>query len=121
VTGIATCCDVCTLALGASNITGECRECKYIARAARAGWRADEVSLDEARTNFTAAFSYRHLDGAPVYGMTCRCGRFRARRDTRRCEWCSTPRRWPKRRRQRPSERFAHTMNTNIDDREMNQ
>lgn len=96
-------CIHCSADLLPHNTTGMCAECRHIERDRRAGFVADEVSnLDEARTNFMAVFAglYRpHAD--VIYGDTCRCGRFKARRDTGRCEWCSGPRRFPTKRKKK--------------------
>jgi hypothetical protein len=99
VTGFATDCTRCALDLDATNITGVCLECKHIARAAAAGHTAPEVPIEEARANFMAVFraNFRQMDADVVYmpGACRKCGRFRARRDTGCCEWCSGPRRFP--------------------------
>jgi hypothetical protein len=103
-TGIPTVCARCDVPLDAQNITGMCSECKHIARDARAGYIAAEVKLDQARAAFLAVFGnrYRPLDVSAVYGDTCRCGRFRARYDTRKCEWCGRPwRKFPAKRTKR--------------------
>ena len=95
-------CTGCGTELSPSNVIRLCLECKHIERDRRAGFTADEeVHLDEARTNFVAVFAgqYRHQSTGTIYGDTCRCGRFRARRDTGKCEWCTGPRRWPKKKR----------------------
>jgi hypothetical protein len=41
------------------------------------------------------------LDPDSIYmaGACARCGQFRARHDTGKCEWCSGPRRFPMKRR----------------------
>jgi hypothetical protein len=108
-TGFATDCTRCSLALDAANITGVCLECKHIERDRRAGHVAAEVSLDDARANFMDAFRghYRPLDTSAVYmrGACRKCARFRARHDTGSCEWCSRP--WrpraPKRTKKKPA------------------
>jgi hypothetical protein len=73
-----------------------------MARNIRLGYSPDEpeATLAEARINFVAVFPSRGQSNT-VYGETCRCGRFRARKDTRRCEWCSGPRRFPQKRTRR--------------------
>jgi hypothetical protein len=111
-TGIPTSCTRCALDLDATNITGVCAECKHILRDAAAGFVAQEVSLDEARANFTAVFSgqYRPVESDDaVYGRgACRrCARFRARRDTGCCEWCGGPRRFPLKRTNRLRKRVS--------------
>jgi len=90
-------CGSCNADLLAHNTTGICAECRFIERDRRRGFTAEEVHLDEARANFSAVFAglwRQHVD--VFYGDTCRCGRFRARRDTGKCEWCTGPRRWPR-------------------------
>ena len=92
-------CGSCNADLLAHNTTGICAECRYIERDRRRGFTAEEVHLDEARANFTAVFAglwRNHVD--VFYGDTCRCGRFRARRDTGKCEWCTGPRRFKRKR-----------------------
>ena len=92
-------CTGCTAELDPHNLIRLCAECRHIERDRRRGFTADEVSnLDTARANFMAVFGgrYRQQSTGVIYGDTCRCGRFRARRDTGRCEWCSGPRRIPK-------------------------
>lgn len=96
-------CGSCDGDLLPHNTTGICAECRHIERDRGAGYTAEEVTLDEARANFMAVFAglYRpHVD--VIYGVTCRCGRFRARRDTGKCEWCSGPRRFPAKRTKKP-------------------
>ena len=101
-TGIPTSCTRCALDLDPANITGICLECKHILRDAAAGYTADEVPLEQARANFMALFrgNFRPMDADTVYtrGACRRCARFRARRDTGCCEWCSGPRRFPPKR-----------------------
>ncbi len=103
-TGIPSECRQCALPLDARNITGVCAECTLLGRNIRLGHPPEpEVALPEARTNFMAVFGglHRKRDHSAFYGETCRCGRFRARKDTRRCEWCSGPRRFPPKRTKR--------------------
>ncbi len=103
----------CALPLDAKNITGICAECRHIARDARAGFIAQEVSnLDEARTNFVTVFPiYRPQSADAIYMRgACRvCGTFRARHDTGKCEWHSRP--WtprpPKRTKKKPARKKA--------------
>ena len=92
-TGIPTHCTRCALPLDPTNITRLCAECKHIERDQRRGYTTDEVTLDEARQNFMTALTghYRPQDITTHYSQTCRCGRFRARNDTGKCEWCSRP------------------------------
>jgi hypothetical protein len=94
-------CTGCHAELSPHNVVRLCVECKHVERDRRAGFTADEVSnLDEARTNFAAVFAglWRQQSTDVLYGDTCRCGRFRARRDTNRCEWCTGPRRFKRKR-----------------------
>lgn len=95
-------CEICDAELLQHNVLGICAECKHVIRDQRRGFTADEVSnLDTARANFMAVFGghYRQQSIHTIYGQTCRCGRFRARKDTGKCEWCSGPRRIPKKQR----------------------
>ena len=116
-TGIPTACTRCALPLDAANITGVCLECKHIERAAAAGYTADEVPIEEARANFMAVFGghYRPVDVDAVYSRNlCRkCGRFRARHDTGRCEWCGRP--WRKYPAKRTTKRAATITGPEVD------
>lgn len=95
-------CTGCTTELDPHTLIQLCAECRHIKRDRRRGFTAEEVSnLDTARRNFLAVFAghYRQQSTDTVYGDPCRCGRFRARRDTGKCEWCSGPRRIPNKQR----------------------
>ena len=94
-------CTGCAAELDPHNLIRLCAECRHIERDRRRGFTADEVPLDQARANFMAVFGgrFRQQSIHTIYGQTCRCGRFRARKDTGKCEWCSGPRRIPKKQR----------------------
>lgn len=95
-------CEICNAELLRHNVLGVCAECKHILRDRRRRFTAEEVSnLDEARAAFMSVFGghYRQQSTDVIYSDTCRCGRFRARWDTDLCEWCSGPRRIPKKQR----------------------
>lgn len=96
-------CTRCGLPLDADNTTGLCLECKHILRDAVVGYTAVEIPIEHARANFMDVFQghFRRADAADaVYtrGACRRCGRYRARFDTKRCEWCGGPRRFPPKR-----------------------
>jgi hypothetical protein len=94
-------CTGCGLDLDPHNISGVCLECKHIERDRRRGYTAPEVPLEVARAAFMAVFAghYRQSDASVLYAThACAgCGKFRARTRTGRCEWCSGPRRHPRR------------------------
>ncbi len=99
-------CGSCNADLLPLNTNGTCAECRHIERDRHRGFTAEEVALDDARTNFMAVFAglYRPLDTDAVYmrGACRTCARYVARHDTGKCEWCSGPRRFPAKRKKRP-------------------